>query len=249
MTGVQTCALPICEPEVFCLAALDSPSTGIVDSHGFMLAMQGDFESAGGVVALGAPVLEAECSAAGVELQVGGDEPMALLADMVINCAGLNAPVIARRFKGLPASAVPEHHYSKGNYYSLSGRSPFSRLVYPVPVPGGLGVHLTLDMAGQARFGPDVESIDEIDYRVDPARADAFYAEIRKYWPGLPDGALLPAYCGIRPKLGTPQAPLSDFVIQGPRDHGVAGLVNLLGIESPGLTSSLAIAEAVRALL
>ena len=237
------------EPEIFCLAALDSPSTGIVDSHGFMLALQGDFEAAGGMVALASPVISGECRNPGAVLEVGGADPMGLEAERVINCAGLNAPLIARKFSGLPASAVPANHYSKGNYYSLSGRAPFSKLVYPVPVPGGLGVHLTLDLAGQARFGPDVEAIDHIDYAVDPARADAFYAEIRKYWPGLPDGALLPAYCGIRPKIGTAQAPLGDFIIQGPRDHGIPGLVNLFGIESPGLTSALAIAQAVQALV
>ncbi len=233
------------EPSLFSFAALESPSTGIVDSHGFMLALQGDFETAGGVVALGAPVLAGECTRSGVILEVGGEEPMSLEAEILINCAGLNAPAIARKLSGLPASAVPANHFTKGNYYSFSGRSPFSRLIYPVPVPGGLGVHLTLDLAGQARFGPDVEAIDHIDYSVDPARSDAFYAEIRKYWPGLPDGALQPAYAGIRPKLGTPQSPMADFVIQGPAAHGVSGLVNLFGIESPGLTAALAIAEHV----
>ena len=193
-------------------------------------------------------MLAGECTASGVILEVGGDEPMRLEAQRLINCAGLNAPAIARKFSGLPPSAVPANHFTKGNYYALTGRAPFSRLVYPVPVPGGLGVHLTLDLAGQARFGPDVEAIDCIDYSVDPTRADAFYAEIRKYWPALPEGALQPAYSGIRPKLGTPQAPLADFVIQGPHQHGVPGLVNLFGIESPGLTSALAIAEHVAAI-
>lgn len=237
------------EPQLHCVAALESPSTGIVDSHGLMLALQGDLESAGGVVAFGAPVLAARCMAGGIALEVGGDEAMTLEASLVVNCAGLNAPVIARRFSGLPPDRVPANHYSKGNYYSLSGRSPFSRLIYPVPVPGGLGVHVTLDLAGQTRFGPDVEAIDHIDYGVDPGRADAFYAEIRKYWPALPDGALQPAYCGIRPKLGTAQNPMGDFVIQGPKEHGVAGLVNLFGIESPGLTASLSIADHVLAMI
>jgi len=236
------------EPRLSCVAALESPSTGIVDSHGFMLALQGDFEAAGGVVALGAPVLAGKCARPGVVVEVGGEDPMALEADMLINCAGLHAPDLARKLTGFPLSAVPANHFTKGNYYSLSGRSPFSRLIYPVPVPGGLGVHLTLDLAGQARFGPDVEAIDRIDYSVDPGRVDAFYAEIRKYWPALPDGVLQPAYSGIRPKLGTPQSPLADFVIQGPREHGVSGLVNLFGIESPGLTAALAIADCVRAL-
>jgi len=237
------------EPRLHCVAALESPSTGIVDSHGLMLALQGDLESAGGVVAFGAPVLAARCGAGGIAIEVGGDGPMVLEASVVINSAGLNAPVIARQFTGLPAQKVPPNHFSKGNYYSLMGRSPFSRLIYPVPVPGGLGVHVTLDLAGQTRFGPDVEAIDQISYDVDPSRADAFYAEIRKYWPGLPDGTLQPAYSGIRPKLGTPQNPMGDFVIQGPQDHGVSGLVNLFGIESPGLTASLAIADHVARLL
>ena len=236
------------EPQLACLAALESPTTGIVDSHGLMLSLQGDLETAGGAVALASPVLSGQCTASGVILEVGGDEPMRIEARRLINCAGLNAPAIARRLSGLAPSTVPANHFTKGNYYALTGRAPFSRLIYPVPVPGGLGVHLTLDLAGQARFGPDVEPIDSIDYSVDPARANAFYAEIRKYWPALPDGALQPAYSGIRPKLGTPQSPLGDFVIQGPREHGISGLVNLLGIESPGLTSAMAIAAYVRAL-
>ena len=237
------------EPQLPCVAALESPSTGIIDSHGLMLSLEGDLESAGGVVALGSPVLSALCSSAGVAIDVGGDAPMTLEAAVVINCAGLNAPAIARKFAGLPQTQIPANHFSKGNYYSLTGRSPFSRLIYPVPVPGGLGVHVTLDLAGQTRFGPDVEAIVSIAYDVDPARADAFYAEIRKYWPGLADGALQPAYSGIRPKLGTAQNPHNDFVIQGPREHGVHGVVNLFGIESPGLTASLAIAEYIVTLL
>jgi L-2-hydroxyglutarate oxidase LhgO len=239
------------EPRLNCVTALESPSTGVVDSHGYMLALQGDFEAAGGMTALGSPVLGADCTGGGITLRVGGEEPMELRANIVVNSAGLHAAPLARRFHGLPLEKVPEFHYSKGNYYALSGRSPFSRLIYPVPVPGGLGVHLTLDLAGQARFGPDVERIDavrdarDLNYDVDPARADAFYAEVRKYWSALPDGALHPAYCGIRPKLGSPSAPLSDFVISGPGEHGVPGLVNLFGIESPGLTASLAIAKYV----
>jgi L-2-hydroxyglutarate oxidase LhgO len=237
------------EPLLSCVAALESPSTGIIDSHGLMLALQGDLEAAGGVVALGAPLLSGECVRGGVLLEVGGAEPMRLEAANLINCAGLHAPALALKIAGLAPASVPQSHITKGNYYSLAGRSPFTRLIYPVPVPGGLGVHVTLDLAGQTRFGPDVEAIDRIDYSVDPARADAFYAEIRKYWPALPDGALQPAYSGIRPKLGAPGGPAADFLIQGPQDHGVPGLVNLFGIESPGLTSSLAIANYVRALL
>ncbi len=233
------------EPQLYCVAALESPSTGIIDSHGLMLALQGDLESAGGTVALGSPVRSARCTKGGIFIEVGGAEPMTLEVERVINCAGLNAPAIARSFVGLPPARVPPNHFTKGNYFSLAGRSPFSRLIYPVPVPGGLGVHVTLDLAGQARFGPDVEAIDHLDYAVDPFRANAFYAEIRKYWPELPDGVLQAAYSGIRPKLGTPENPINDFVIQVPLDHGIDGLVNLFGIESPGLTASLAIAEYV----
>jgi len=237
------------EPALNCTAALESGSTGIVDSHGLMLALQGDFERAGGMVALESPVLKGECGAEGITLHAGGAEPMSLSAGLVINSAGLHAQALARSLTGMPAAPIPPAFFAKGNYYSLTGRSPFSRLIYPVPEPGGLGVHLTIDLGGQARFGPDVEWVEAFDYRVDPARADAFYASIRRYWPALPDGALQPAYSGIRPKLSGPGGAAQDFMIQGPREHGVSGLVNLFGIESPGLTSALAIAERVAALV
>ena len=242
------------EPALQCTAALISPSTGIVDSHGFMLALQGEFESAGGMIAFGSPVLGAHVEAGGIRLATGGPAPMTITARCVINAAGLHAPLLAARFEGLAPQFVPKARYAKGNYYSLSGRAPFTRLIYPVPEAAGLGVHLTLDLAGQARFGPDVEWLDvnapeAIDYRVDPRRADGFYAEIRRYWPGLKDDALQPAYSGVRPKLEIDGALAQDFVIHGPATHGVPGLVNLFGIESPGLTSSLAIAEHVAALL
>ncbi len=174
---------------------------------------------------------------------------MLLLADMVVNAAGLSAVALARNVKGYPPSLLPSAYLAKGNYYALAGRSPFAHLVYPVPEEGGLGVHLTLDLAGQARFGPDVEWIDRVDYSVDPRRADRFYAEVRKYWPELPDVSLIPAYSGIRPKISGPGAPAADFLIQGPASHGIAGLVNLFGIESPGLTACLPIAEHVSRLL
>lgn len=237
------------EPQLHCVAALDSSSTGIVDSHGLMLALLGDFEAAGGMLAFDAPVLRGSCGPEGITLEVGGQQPMQIRAGLLVNSAGLQAQALAASLAGMPADKVPESHLAKGNYYSLSGRSPFSRLVYPVPEPGGLGVHLTIDLGGQARFGPDVEWVDRIDYRVDPARADSFYASIRRYWPALPDGALQPAYSGIRPKLGGPGSAAADFVIQREAQHGVPGLVNLFGIESPGLTASLAIAEAVAAAL
>jgi L-2-hydroxyglutarate oxidase LhgO len=237
------------EPALHCLAALDSGSTGIVDSHALMLSLQGDVESAGGMLAFGAPVQGGRCGAGGIVLDVGGQQPMQVEAAVVVNCAGLQAQAVARSLAGPAPDRIPALHLAKGNYYSLAGRSPFTRLIYPVPEPGGLGVHLTLDLGGQARFGPDVEWVDALDYRVDPGRSAAFYASIRRYWPGLRDGALQPGYAGIRPKLSGPGAPAADFVIQREAEHGVRGLVNLFGIESPGLTASLAIAEAVAARL
>ncbi|ALK29939.1 NAD(P)/FAD-dependent oxidoreductase [Burkholderia plantarii] len=242
------------EPALRCVAALESPSTGIVDSHALMLALLGDAERAGAVIAyrspvIGGQVLHDDGGGTAIELEVGGAEPMTLRARRVVNAAGLHAQTVAGVLRGLPPESVPRARYAKGNYYSLSGRAPFSRLIYPVPEPGGLGVHLTLDLANQARFGPDVEWIDSIDFRVDPARAVRFYDAIRTYWPGLPDEALQPAYAGVRPKLAEPPGGVDDFVIQSARSHGVAGLVNLYGIESPGLTASLAIAGQVIAAL
>ncbi|HJS32343.1 MAG TPA: NAD(P)/FAD-dependent oxidoreductase [Alphaproteobacteria bacterium] len=237
------------EPNLRCAAALYSPSTGIIDSHALMLSFQGDAEAHGAVVAFNSPVLRGRVSDGGVELEIGGADPLRLLAHAAVNAAGLAAPPLARRIHGLSADCVPQDYLAKGSYFALDGRAPFSRLIYPMPEPGGLGVHITLDLAGQARFGPDVEWIDQIDYDVDPSRADRFYAEIRKYWPDLPDGALHPAYSGIRPKIAGPGAPAADFVIQGPETHRVPGLVNLFGIESPGLTASPAIAARVAAIL
>ena len=235
------------EPELSCVAALHSPSTGIVDSHALMLAYLGDAENAGAALALKSPLEKAVVRKDGIELHVAGAEP--LLAALVVNSAGLRAPSIARRIAGYPARLAPPELYAKGNYYTLARRAPFSRLIYPVPEPGGLGVHVTLDLGGRARFGPDVEWVDSVDYRVDPARAGRFYSAIRRYWPGLPDGALEPGYAGIRPKISGPGEPAADFVLQGPRAHGVAGLVHLYGIESPGLTASLALADDVAAQL
>ncbi len=235
------------EPELSCVDALYSPSTGIIDSHALMLAYLGDAENAGAMLALKSPLERGRVTPQGIELQVAGAEP--LLARAVVNSAGLHAPSLARRIEGYPADLAPRELYAKGNYYTLSRRAPFTHLVYPVPEPGGLGVHVTLDLGGRARFGPDVEWVDAIDYRVDPARAQAFYAAIRRYWPGLPDGALEPGYAGIRPKISGRGEPAADFVIQGPREHGVPGLVHLYGIESPGLTASLALADHVAAQL
>ena len=236
------------EPALQCVAALHSPNTGIIDSHALMLALQGDLEHAGGIVALNSPLARAECAQDAIYLIA--EDGTRLQARTVINAAGLYAPGLAARFAGLDAAHVPIAHYAKGNYFTLAGRAPFSRLIYPVPEAAGLGVHLTLDLGGQAKFGPDVQWVDSPDdLLVDPARGDAFYAEVRKYWPGLRDGALAPGYAGIRPKIHGADAPAADFVIQGPSVHGVAGLVNLFGIESPGLTSALAIADHVAALV
>ena len=233
------------EPALVCTAALHSPSTGIIDSHAYMLSLQGDAENAGAVFAFHAPVLSGRAVDRGVEVEVGGAEPMRLACRTLVNSAGLHAPRLARAIEGMPAEHVPGAWYAKGNYFTLTGRSPFSRLIYPVPVPGGLGTHLTIDLGGQARFGPDVEWIDAISYEVDPRRGESFYAAIRRWWPGLKDGQLAPGYAGIRPKTVPPGAPAQDFVVQGPRGHGVAGLVHLFGIESPGLTASLALAAHV----
>ena len=234
------------EPNLACTSALFSPATGIVDSHAYMLALQGEAEAAGAMVVFLSPVVAARAGRDGIEVEVGGTEPVTLRCRLLVNAAGLHAPALARRIAGMPADRVPTGYYAKGNYFTLAARAPFSRLIYPVPVPGGLGVHLTIDLGGQARFGPDVEWIDTLDYTVDPRRADGFYAAVRRYWPALPDGALQPGYAGIRPKITAPGAPAADFVVQGPQTHGVAGLVNLFGIESPGLTASLALAAHVR---
>jgi L-2-hydroxyglutarate oxidase LhgO len=233
------------EPELRCVAALLSPATGIIDSHALMLAYQGDAEAAGAVVAFRAPVVSGRVLTDGFEMSVGGEEPTALRCRLLVNAAGLYAPALARMIDGLPPESIPPAYFCRGVYFTLSGRSPFGRLIYPVPVPGGLGVHITLDLAAQARFGPDVEWIEAVDYTVDPRRGDAFYAAVRRYWPGLRDGALQPGYAGIRPKISGPHDPAADFVVQGPQQHGVPGLVNLYGIESPGLTASLPLADAV----
>jgi L-2-hydroxyglutarate oxidase LhgO len=235
------------EPNLLCSAALLSPTTGIIDSHAYMLALQGDAENAGAMFAFHSPVTAGRVADHRVELEVGGAAPMGLRCRLVVNSAGLHAPDLAHKIAGMPAKRIPTAYYAKGNYFTLSGRSPFSRLIYPVPVPGGLGVHITVDMGGQAKFGPDVEWIEGIDYGVDPHRADKFYAAVRRYWPGLKDGALQPGYAGIRPKIVPPGAPAQDFILQGPGEHGVPGLIHLFGIESPGLTASLALAEEVRA--
>ncbi len=237
------------EPALACVAALISPSTGIIDSHAYMLALLGDAQDHGAALALNAPFEKAEAMGDGFRVYVGGTEPTSLTCRLLINSAGLVAPMVARKIEGLQEDVIPQAGFAKGSYFSLAGKSPFSRLIYPAPNTHGLGVHLTLDLAGQARFGPDVEWVDTIDYAVDPRRMEGFGDAIRRYWPGLPDNALIPAYSGIRPKISGPDEPAMDFRIDGPETHGLAGLVNLFGIESPGLTASLAIADEVAARL
>jgi L-2-hydroxyglutarate oxidase LhgO len=241
------------EPALACRGALLSPSTGIIDSHGLMLALLGDAEAAGAMLALQSPVEDGRVVDDGVKLRVGGPAPLELKARRVVNAAGLQACALASRIEGLPARHVPVQRYAQGAYFTLSGAAPFSRLVYPVPGQSShLGVHLTLDLAGQARFGPSFRWVDEVDYRVDPADGAGFAAEIRRYWPALADrpaDALQPGYAGVRPKISGPGQPAADFRIDGPALHGVPGLVNLFGIESPGLTAALAIAEVVAAML
>lgn len=240
------------EPALACAGALASPSTGIIDSHGLMLSYLGEAEDAGAAVAYRSRLTGAEVKpGGGFRLRVRGPDgaEAALECGALVNAAGLGAQDVAGSIEGLPADSVPARHLCKGSYFTVTGRAPFRRLIYPAPDSASLGIHLTLDLAGQARFGPDQEWVGKIDYAVEPARAEAFYGAIRRYWPDLPDGALEPAYAGIRPKVQAPGEPPADFVIQGPGEHGVAGLVCLYGLESPGLTASLAIADMVAALL
>jgi L-2-hydroxyglutarate oxidase LhgO len=242
------------EPALSCVAALLSPSTGIVDSHGFMSAVQGDLESAGGMIAFASQAVAAALGSSGDHHVVVTADGTELATRVIVNSASLHACALARKFAGLPSRFVPREYFAKGNYFALTGRSPFGHLIYPAPADAWLGVHLTLDLGGQAKFGPDIEWLDiarpeDIDYAVDPRRAEAFHAEVRRYWPGLPDGALQPSYSGVRPKIHGPHEEAPDFRIDGPQLHGVPGLVNLFGIESPGLTSALAIGEYVAALL
>lgn len=236
------------EPQLECVAAVHSPSTGIIDSHALMLSLQADFENLGGLTVLNSPVSDLVIASNAIKIVM--QDGTEILTQTLINAAGLSAPRLARRMQGLAAACVPQEYYAKGNYFTLSGKSPFKRLIYPVPEAAGLGVHLTLDLGGQAKFGPDVEWVESPDdLRVNAARGDAFYAEVRKYWPDLHDGALVAGYAGMRPKINAPTEAAADFMIQGPYSHGVAGLVNLFGIESPGLTSSMAIGAMVADML
>jgi L-2-hydroxyglutarate oxidase LhgO len=233
------------EPNLAGIAAIDSPETGIVDSHALMLALQGDLEGAGGVIAFNTAVERLARAEARWEVHFGGTEAGTIPVDAVINSAGLGAQAIARGTDGYPSERVPPLVFGKGNYFGCLGKPAFSRLIYPAPVEGGLGTHLTIDLAGRMRFGPDVEWVKTEAYEVDPSRAAIFYASIRRFWPGLPDGALVPDYAGIRPKLTGPGEPPADFMIDGPAEHGLPGIVHLFGIESPGLTCCLSIADDV----
>ena len=239
------------EPALTCASALMSPSTGIIDSHGVMLAYQGDAEDHGAMIAFESAVVGGEARDNNFEIRarLADGEEYTLSCNLLINSAGLGAQGVAQGLQGLSAEHVPPLYYCKGSYFSLLGKQPFSRLIYPVPASASLGVHVTVDLAGQIRFGPDQEWIDDIDYDVDPQRAEVFYEAVRRYYPELPDNALIPAYSGMRPKIQAPDEAALDFMIQGPEEHGLAGLINLFGIESPGLTSSLAVADEVARLL
>ncbi|HLI65131.1 MAG TPA: NAD(P)/FAD-dependent oxidoreductase [Caulobacteraceae bacterium] len=243
MSAAQALAM---EPELKVVMALHSPESGVFDSHGYMLALEGEIEDRGGAVVLETPFEGATpLAGGGFDVRAGGAEPTTLTTRLLLISAGLGAQDAAARIEGYPPGLIPTLHYGKGVYFALSGRSPFQRLIYPPPIPGALGVHYRRDLGGQARFGPDLAYVDHEDYTVDPAREPGFVEYIRHFWPGLPDGALRPDYAGIRPKLHGPGEPQPDFRLDGPDVHGIPGLMALFGIESPGLTSSLAIGEAV----
>lgn len=242
-------AAKVLEPALVCTSAVLSPSTGVVDATALMRALHDDAEAFGAVSAFQAPLLRGTPEKTGFTIEIGGAAPMRIGCRVLVNAAGHGAPGVARSIEGMPVSHVPPGAFAKGNYFALDGAVPFARLIYPVPVPGGIGTHLTLDVGGAARFGPDVEWVDGLDYSVDPNKAESFYADIRRYWPGLPDDSLRPAHAGVRPKIAGQGEPARDFLIESEAEHGIAGLVNLFGIESPGLTASLAIGDHVRDLV
>ncbi len=232
------------EPLVHGVLGLWSPSTGIIDSDAFLKSLQHEAEEHQAWIIPSTPVLGGEILEEKKLLKIGGREPVTVSSKVVVNAAGLYAPQVARSISGVPSDKIPQSYLTKGHYFMLSGKSPFSYLVYPLPEKGGLGIHATINLAGKTRFGPDVTSIDSVDYSFDETLSEKFYQIIRSYYPALQDGQLYPGYTGIRPKIGSPDE-VQDFLIQGPHEHGIEGLVNLFGIESPGLTASLAIAEYV----
>ncbi len=244
ITYLDSAAASALEPELSCSHALHSPTTGIIDTHAYMLALLGHAQDRGASLACNSRVTSLKFDHDAILIGVNGEEP-AVRARAFINSAGLRAPAVAKLLGGFPPSWIPTPYFAKGTYFSLAGPSPFQRLVYPIPEPAGLGVHLTLDLAGRARFGPDVEWVGAPSYDVDPARAERFYPAIRTYWPALPVGTLQPAYAGVRPKISGPGDSSADFRVDGPAAHGIRGVVNLFGIESPGLTASLALADYV----
>jgi L-2-hydroxyglutarate oxidase LhgO len=245
MTALDAADAMRMERGLSCVAAYLSAETGIIDSHRYMLALRGDIEDRGGAIALNTPIERLTRTSSGWEIHFGGAQPGTLHVDAVVNAAGHGAQRLALATEVYPRDRVPPHVLAKGNYFKYSGKTPFSRLIYPAPAPGGLGIHITLDMGGGMKFGPDVEWIETENYEVDPARAPSFYQYVRKYWPGLPDNSLIPDYAGIRPKITRQGEPAADFLIDRPQDHGLPGLVQMFGIESPGLTSSLSLAEYV----
>lgn len=242
ITQVQAQAL---EPELACSGALLSPETGIVDSHGLMLALLGEAENHGAMIAFNTIVTGGSVTEQGILLEVSGSDDMTLACRLVLNCAGLQAPGVARRMVGFPSEKIPLARFAKGTYFSCSGPNPFTHLIYPMPPPGYLGIHATMDLAGQLRFGPNLEWVEDISYDISPDYLPAAYAAVRGFWPGVDDRDIQPSYAGVRPKLHGPDQSFADFIIQDPLDHGCPGLINLFGIESPGLTSSLAMAVEV----
>jgi L-2-hydroxyglutarate oxidase LhgO len=234
------------EPQLRAAAALESSESGVMDAHGYMLALEGEIEAHGGALALNTPFLGASSGGDGFSVRAGGEAPATISARRLVIAAGLGAQACAAAIEGFPAARIPALHFGKGNYFALQGvKAPFARLIYPPPIPGALGTHYRRDLGGVARFGPDLQFVEREDYVVDPARAASFYATVRRFWPALPDGALVPDYAGIRPKLHGPGERQGDFVIDDKAAHDIRGLVCLFGIESPGLTSSLAIGEEV----
>jgi L-2-hydroxyglutarate oxidase LhgO len=250
LTWLDAAEVKSLEPELSCHSALFSPSTGIIDSHAYMQSLLGDAERSGASIVFDTEVTSLKRGSRGIEVSIDHSREASVRARYVVNCGGLFAAIVARRINDLPSEHIPNIHYARGNYFALPGRAPFSHLVYPAPTAAGhLGIHMTLDLSGAARFGPDLEWIESISYQVDASRRSDFVEAIARYWPGVPADSLEVGYCGIRPKLSGPGDPARDFLISTPEEHGIPGLINLFGIDSPGLTASLALAEQVAAFI